>query len=202
FEISGPFNVSGVSEFESRALVFTCRPTSAGEELPCATRIVKDLAARAYRRSATAEDLEGLMTFYDRGRKSGDFESGIRLATPAILTTPRFVVRFEQVPATAKPGQTFRIADTDLASRLSYFLWNAPPDAELMTVAAQGRLKDPLVLDKQVRRMLSDPRSESLATKFAGERLNLPDLDGINPNSSYYPDSVQNLADALKSEVE
>src|SRR5215831_2932924 len=102
FEISGPFTVAGVSDFESRTRVFTCRPTSASEELPCATKIVKDLAARAYRRPATAEDLEGLMTFYDRGRKDGDFESGIRMATQAILTSPRFIFRFEQVPATIK----------------------------------------------------------------------------------------------------
>jgi mono/diheme cytochrome c family protein len=202
FEISGPFNVSGVSDFDSRNRIFTCRPTSAAEEAPCASKIIKDLASRAYRRPANAEDLEGLMTFYERGRKNADFESGIRMATQAILTSPRFIFRFEQVPSTVKPGQVFRISDVDLASRLSYFLWNSPPDNELLTVASQGRLKEPLMLEKQVRRMLNDPRSESLATKFGGQWLHLPDLDGINPNSSYYPDYDQTLADAMKREIE
>src|SRR6185295_7639593 len=114
---------------------------SAAEEIPCATKIIKDLTSRAYRRPATSEDLEGLMTFYDRGRKGGDFESGIRMATQAILTSPRFIFRFEQVPATAKPGQIYRVSDLDLASRLSYFLWNTIPDTELINVATQGRLR-------------------------------------------------------------
>jgi uncharacterized protein DUF1592/uncharacterized protein DUF1588/uncharacterized protein DUF1595/uncharacterized protein DUF1585/uncharacterized protein DUF1587 len=201
-EIAGPFNVSGVSDFESRRRVFSCRPLSPAEELPCATKIIKDLAARAYRRPTTAEDLEGLMGFYDRARKTGDFEAGIRMATQAILISPKFVFRFEQVPATVKPGQTYRIADLDLASRLSYFLWNTLPDDELITLASQGRLKDPLVVEKQVRRMLKDPRAESLSTKFAGQWLHLPDLDSINPNSSYYPEFDQSLASAMKRETE
>ncbi len=213
-EISGPYIVAGVSDFESRARVFTCRPTSPAEEMPCATKIVKDLAARAYRRPISAEDMEGLMSFYDRARRgaqarqgaalndAGDFESGIRMATQAILTSPKFVFRFEKAPATAKPGQIYRIADVDLASRLSYFLWNTIPDAELMKVATSGTLKDPLVLEKQVKRMLADPRSESIATKFGGQWLHLPDLDAINPNSSYYPDYDKNLGDAMKREVE
>jgi len=201
-EIAGPFNVSGVSNFESRARVFSCRPSSPAEELPCATKIIKDLAARAYRRPATAEDLEGLMSFYDRARKSGDFEAGIRLATQAILISPKFVFRFEQVPANVKPGQIYRVSDIDLASRLSYFIWNTLPDAELIKVASQGLLKDPLVLEKQVKRMLKDPRSETLATKFGGQWLHLPDLDSINPNTSYYPDYDQNLGNAMKREAE
>ncbi len=201
-EIAGPFNATGVSDFESRRRVFSCRPTSAGEELPCATKIVRELAAHAYRRPATPEDLEGLMTFYDRGRRNGDFESGIRMATQAILTSPKFVFRFEEVPPAAKPGQVYRISDIDLASRLSYFLWNTVPDDELITAAAQGKLKDPLVLEKQVRRMLKDARSESLAVKFAGQWLHLPDLDAINPNTSYYPDYDQKLGDSMKRETE
>jgi hypothetical protein len=201
-EIAGPFTVAGVSDFESRRRVFSCRPLSPGEELPCATKIVKDLAARAYRRSVTAEDLEGLMSFYERGRKAGDFESGIRMATQAILISPKFLFRFEQVPATVKPGDVYRIGDTDLASRLSYFLWNTLPDAELVALANQGKLKDPAVLEKQVRRMLADPRAESLATKFGGQWMHLADLNSINPNSSYYPEYDQNLGSAMKREAE
>jgi len=201
-EITGPFNVAGVSDFESRSSVFTCRPTNQAEEMPCATSIIRNLTSRAYRRPVTAEDLEGLMTFYERGRKSGDFESGIRMATQAVLTSPKFIFRFEHVPSSVKPGDVYHITDLDLASRLSYFLWNTLPDNELMTVASQGKLKDPLVLEKQVKRMLRDPRSESLATKFGGQWLHLPDLDAINPNSSYYPEYDQTLGDAMKRETE
>ncbi len=202
FEIAGPFNVSGVSDFESRRRVFSCRPLSQSEELPCATKIVKDLAARAYRRPSTAEDLEGLMNFYERGRKDGDFEAGIRMATQAILTSPKFVFRFEETPASAKPGQIYRISDIALASRLSYFLWNTLPDTELTSLATQGKLRDPLVLEKQVQRMLKDPKSESLATKFGGQWLHLPDLETNNPDAFYYPEYDHTLGDAMKRETE
>lgn len=201
-EIAGPFTVSGVSDFDSRRKVYSCRPVSAAEEMPCATKIIKDLAARAYRRPTSAEDMEGLMGFYERGRKGGDFESGIRMAAQAILTSPKFVFRFESVPASAKPGQIYRVSDIDLASRLSYFLWNTIPDAELLKTASQGLLKDPVVLEKQVLRMLKEPKAESLATKFGGQWLHLPDLDAINPNTSYYPDYDQTLAAAMKRETE
>jgi hypothetical protein len=202
FEIAGPLTVAGVSDFESRRRVFTCRPLNPNEELPCATKIVRNLAERAYRRPATAEDLEGLMTFYERGRKNGDFENGIRMALQGILMSPQFVFRFEETPDTAKPGETYRVRDTALASRLSYFLWNTIPDNELLTLASQGRLRDPLVLEKQVRRMLRDPKSESLATKFGGLWLHLPDLDTINPSASYYPEYDHTLGDAMKREIE
>jgi hypothetical protein len=202
FEIAGPLSVSGISEFESRRGVFTCRPLSPNEELPCATKIIKDLAARAYRRPATAEDLEGLMTFYDRGRKEEDFETGIRMAVQGILMNTKFVFRFEETPDSAKPGQVYRVSDIALASRLSYFLWNTLPDKELTSLAAQGKLRDPTVLERQVQRMLKDTRSESLATKFAGLWLHLPDLDTINPSASYYPEYDHTLGDAMKREIE
>ena len=124
------------------------------------------------------------MSFYDQGRKKADFETGIRSAVQAMLTSPDFVFKFERAPATVKPGQTYQISDLELASRLSYFLWNTIPDEELITLASQGKLKDPLVLEKQVRRMLTDPRSESLATKFAGQWLTLAELDSLNPDAS------------------
>jgi hypothetical protein len=124
------------------------------------------------------------------------------MATQAILTSPRFIFRFEQVPATVKPGQTYRVSDLDLASRLSYFLWNTIPDSELISAASQGRLRDPLVLEKQVRRMLKDPRSISLATKFGGQWLHLPDLDAINPDNHFYPEFDQKLGDSMKRETE
>jgi hypothetical protein len=202
FEVKGPFNVTGVSDTPSRRRVFTCRPMTASEELSCANKIVSDLLRRAYRRATSTEDLEGVMTFYERGRKSGDFEAGIRAALEAILVSPNFVFRLEQRPAGVKPGQVFRIADVDLASRLSYFLWNTYPDEELLKTAQQGRLKDPIVLEKQVRRMLSDPRSESLATKFAGQWLHLPDLVNLHPDAHYYANYDYTLAEAMQRETE
>src|SRR5215831_12118057 len=202
FEIGGPFNVSGVSDTPSRRKVFVCRPLNPGEELPCATKIISEIARKAYRRPVSPEDLEGLMTFYDRGRKNGDFESGIRMGLQAILASPIFVFRIEPVPANVRAGQNYRVGDLELASRLSYFLWSTLPDDELINLASQGRLKDPAVLEKQVRRMLNDPRSESLAMKFAGQWLHLPDLENLHPDAFYYPFYDHTLALGLKRETE
>jgi mono/diheme cytochrome c family protein len=202
FEISGPFNVTGVSDTPSRRRVFICRPLSTNEEIPCASKIMTALAKEAFRRPVTAEDMEGLMSFYEQGRKNADFESGIRLAVQALITSPDFVFRLEQVPATVKPGQIYRISDIELASRLSYFLWNTPPDDELMTVATQGKLKDPIVLEKQVRRMLASPRSESLSTKFGALWLQLGRLQVLHPDAFYYPQYDHVLGEALKRETE
>ncbi len=203
FEISGPYNVTGVSDTATRRKVFSCRPLSASDELPCATKIVTDLARQAFRRPATPEDMEGLMTFYEQGRKKGgDFESGIRSSLEAILASLDFVARVEQTPVGVKPGQTYRIGDLELASRLSYFLWNTAPDDELITLASQGRLKDPLTLEKQVKRMMSDPRSVTLSTKFAGQWLHLSDLDDFRPDSFYYPQWDFTLSMGMKRETE
>jgi len=203
FEISGPFNATGVSDTPIRRRVFTCRPLGPSEETPCATRIVTQLARQAFRRPLNSEDLEGLMTAYGEGRKTGgDFESGIRMALEAILVAPDFVFRFEQQSASAKPGQNYRISDLELASRLSYFLWSTLPDDELIRVATQGVLKNPTVLEKQVRRMLNDPKSETLSTKFAGLWLHLPDLENLYPDAFYYPQYDQTLATAMRRETE
>src|SRR5207253_3016235 len=129
-----------------------------GDETRCATEIVKGLSSKAFRRTATAEDLEGLMTFYKMGREKGDFESGVRQALEAVIASPNFVFRIENEPGIAKPGQSFRVSDQELASRLSYFLWSTAPDEELLKLAAQKRLSDPVVLEAQVRRMIADPR--------------------------------------------
>ena len=200
-EISGPLTVTGVSDFESRRRVFTCRPLGPTDAVPCATQIIGDLAARAFRRPAS-EDLEGLMAFYDRGREAGDFESGIRMATQAILASPDFVFRFERLPEDAEPGQVYPIGDFELASRLSFFIWNTAPDRELLDIAARETLKDPLVLEEQVRRMLKDPRSESLAMKFGNQWLHLDELDAMTPNLVYYPEWDLTLTEAMKREIE
>jgi len=202
FEIKGPFNVSGVSDNPARRRVFTCRPVTPDEEMPCATKIVRDLARQAYRRPLNDEDMEGLMNFYQQGRNEGDFESGIRSALQVILTSPDFLFKLEAAPATVKSGQIYRIDDVALSSRLSYFLWGTPPDDDLIKTAVEGKLKNPLVLEKQVRRMLADPRASWLSTKFADEWLQLADLLNFRPDPYYYPQYDHSLAESMLREVE
>ncbi len=202
FEIGGPFKTTGVSDTESRRKVFVCRPSSAAEELPCATKIITNFAGKAYRRSTTPEDLEGLISFYQQARSAADFETGIRTAVQAILASPNFVFRFERAPAGVKPGETYRVGDLELASRLSYFLWATGPDDELIRLANQGRLHDPLVLEKQTRRMLLDARSEALSTKFASLWLRLPDLTRMHPDALIYPQYDSTVTSSMKRETE
>ena len=140
FTVRGPMSVTGVSESESRKRIFVCRPTSASEESACAADIIRRLATQAYRGTVPADDMKDLVSFYERGRKQTDFEGGIRMAVQAILASPRFLFRIEQTPSTLKAGQTYRINDNDLASRLSFFIWGSMPDAELLKLAASGTL--------------------------------------------------------------
>ncbi|MGH9312200.1 MAG: DUF1592 domain-containing protein, partial [Vicinamibacterales bacterium] len=200
--IVGPHKVTGVSETPSRRKVFTCRPVAPEEETPCASKIVADLARRAYRRPVTPEDLDGLMTFYKAGRQAGDLESGIRTALQAILASPHFIFRLEEARANARPGQNYRLRDLDLASRLSYFLWASAPDAELLGAAAGDTLRTPAVLEKQVRRMLADPRAATLATRFAAQWLRLQDLEKIHPDPLQYPQYDHTLGEAMQRETE
>jgi hypothetical protein len=200
--ISGPHRVTGVSDTPSRRRVFVCRPLTAADEMPCADRIIRRIATEAYRRPLTPADVAGLMSFYEAGAKNRDFEGGIRMALQAILASPHFLFRLEEAPAGVKAGQIYRISDLDLASRLSYFLWATSPDQELVTVARQGTLRNPQVVEKQVRRMLRDPRSESLATRFAGLWLRLQDLEKIHPDALLYPQWDQTLVAAMQRETE
>jgi mono/diheme cytochrome c family protein len=202
FAISGPFAVTGVSDTVSRRAVFSCRPTAPSEESACATDILKRLASQAYREPATAADVQALLAFYQRGRASADFEAGIRAALEALLASPRFVFRLEQPPSTAKVGDTFVVADLDLASRLSFFVWGTVPDAELVRVASAGGLKTPAGLAKQVRRMLADPKSEALATRFAHQWLRLQDVEKIRPDALLFPYWDHTLAGNLVRETE
>ncbi len=202
FSISGPFSVTGVSDTVSRRRIFSCRPTSQAEEAPCATEILKRMASQAYREPAAAADVQTLLTFFEQGRAGADFEAGIQSALEALLASPRFVFRLEQPPATARVGDTFRVADLDLASRLSFFLWGSGPDPELVTAASAGGLRSPAGLDAQVRRMLADPRSESLATRFAGQWLRLQDVEKIRPDALLFPYWDHTLAANLVRETE
>ena len=201
--IVGPTAVSGVSDTPSRRKIFTCRPLSASEEETCATEIVKKLTAQAYRGDGTADDIQDALEFFQKGRKSGDFENGIRLALQSILVSPRFLFRTEQAPATlVKTATSYRVSDQDLASRLSFFLWATGPDAELIKAANNGTLRTQPALEKQVRRMLADRRSDALSTRFASQWLRLQDLDKIFPDYLLYPQYDDTLSQAMRKETE
>jgi hypothetical protein len=200
--IEGPYNATGVSETASRQRIFSCRPTLPAEEATCANEIITRLATRAYRRSATPEDVAGLMPFLVDGRAAGGFEVGMRKAVEAILASPHFVLRLEREPPGVSPGSVYNIADADLASRLSFFLWGAPPDDELLTVAAEGRLSSTQELRRQARRMLEDERSEALGSRFAAQWLRLQDLYAMRPDPNFFPNFDENLADLMHHETE
>ena len=202
FIVTGPFTVTGVSETPSRKRVFSCRPTAPGEERPCAREIITTLAAAAYRRALEADDVDDLMVFFDLGVEDGGFEVGVRTALQAILASPHFVFRLEEVPADAKPGDVYRLSDINLATRLSYFLWGTYPDEELVDLAEAGRLSDPAVFEAQARRLLDDPRSEALATRFASQWFRLQDLEKIHPDALLYPYWDHRLVEAMLRETE
>ena len=199
--VSGPYNTTGISETATRSKIFSCRPTVPSEELGCAREIVSRLSSEAYRRPLSDNDISGLMNFYSAGSARGGFEGGVRRALEAILASPHFVFRFEREPENKDPGEIYRLSDVDLASRLSFFLWGTPPDAELLEIAAEGDLSDK-ELERQTRRMLADPRSEALGTRFAGLWLRLQDLYKNRPDPNFYPNFDENLADAMRRETE
>jgi mono/diheme cytochrome c family protein len=200
-EIKGPLKAVGVSETPSRRKLLVCHPASVAEEAPCARQILSTLAKRAYRRPVTDEDLAGAMAIYAEGRRNGNFEDGVQKGVMAILASPKFLYRYTQPPVDAKPGDSYQISDLELATRLSFFLWSAVPDEQLIDIAAAGKLRDPGVLEAQVRRMLSDQRARSLATSFAGQWLNLRGLDLVNPDTNLFPDYTEDLIPAFKQEI-
>ena len=209
FVVKGPYRVTGVSETPVRQKIFSCRPTLPSEERGCARQIVSRLGADAYRRPLTAGEIDRLMPFYEKGAggaggagKAGGFEGGIRTALEAILASPYFIFRMEKEPEAARPGDAYRVADTELASRLSYFLWATPPDQELLTLANQGKLSAPGALDKQAKRMLADSRADALATRFAAQWLRLQDIDKVHPDPNYYPNFDDNLAELMRRETQ
>jgi hypothetical protein len=203
--VRGPFRPSGLSDTASRKRIFTCRPTAAAEERPCARTIAQRLAADAYRRPVAATEVDALLKFYDRGaqqKASGGFENGVRGMLEAILASPHFIFRIEREPAGVKPGAVYRVSDVDMASRLSFFLWATPPDRELIAAAGRGELSTPQGLEKQARRMLADPRADALGPRFAGQWLRLQDVDKVHPDPNYYPNFESQLGDLMKRETE
>ena len=200
--VEGPYNTTGVSEFDARRRVFSCRPTSAAEELPCAREIVSRLAAGAYGRDPEGGEVDDLLVFYELGAEDGGFEAGVRTALEAILASPHFLFRMEREPAQVAPGEVYPLAGEDLAARLSFFLWGTGPDPELVTAAREGALTDPRELEAQTRRLLADPRSEALATRFASLWLRLQDVEKVSPDAFRFPNYSRQFAQAMRRETE
>jgi cytochrome c5 len=201
--IQGPYSVTGVSETPSRKRLFTCRPKTAAQETACAGEILSNVARRAFRRPVTAVDIKRPIQFYNDARKEGgDFDSGIRAGLARILASPAFVFRAEEDPVSLPAGAPHRVSDIELASRLSFFLWSSIPDDELLNLAVAGRLRDPRVLEAQVRRMITDERADSLMTQFTGQWLQLRNLDKVTPDLLMFPDFDDNVRQAFRRETE
>jgi hypothetical protein len=202
FSIVGPYNVTGISDTASRRKVFTCRPTSTADDAVCAGKIVRNIATQAFRGPVSERDFNSLMKFYTDSRKEGDFEYAIGGAIEAILASPQFLFRLENTPSALRAGQSYRLSDAELASRLSYFIWDAAPDAELAKLGSTGRLSAPGVYEKQVLRLLADPRSEALSKRFARQWLRLGDVEAVLPDAVAYPYFDRTLGDAFVKESE
>ena len=201
--IEGPYDARGASDTASRQKIFVCRPSGASDEGACAERIISRLAKHAFRRPATPADQESLTKFYLGARnEGGSFDDGIEAALQRILADPEFVYRGEREPAGVAADKSYRISDLALASRLSFFLWSSIPDDTLIDLAAQGKLRDPAVLEKQVRRMLADPKSQALIANFTGQWLNVRSLKTSEPVVNLFPDFDDNLRNAFQRETE
>ena len=200
-EVSGPHNAVAPQDTVSRRQIFVCRPAAAREDDACARRIISTLARRAYRRPVTDADTRELMKLYTIGRQDGNFDAGIGRALEGLLSMPAFLFRLEQDPANAKPGQTYRVSDLELASRLSFFLWKSIPDDELLDVAARGRLKEPAVLSQQVRRMLADGKATRWMNDFVGQWLQVRNLQAMEPDPNIFPGFDDNLREAMIKET-
>lgn len=200
--VLGPYASTGPGDTPSRRLILTCQPAMPSEEDACAKRILSTFVRRAYRRPVTDADLQVPLTFYKDARVDGGFDAGIEMSLRAILVNPKFLFRIENDPPGVAPKTAYRVTDVELASRLSFFLWSTIPDQDLLDVATQGKLKDPAVMEKQVRRMLADPRSEVLVTNFAAQWLYLRNLASANPDPRLFPDFDENLRQSFRRETE
>lgn len=201
--ITGPLHATGPGDTASRRMIFVCRPTGHADELPCAKKIISTLARRAYRRPVNDNDLETLLSFYQKGRnEGGTFDSGIEAAIQLMLASPEFLFRFEPDPPALASGAVYRVSDLELASRLSFFLWSTIPDDQLLNLAALGKLHESAVLEQQVKRMLADPKSKALVDNFADQWLYLRNLKNINPDFETFPDFDDNLRQSMRKETD
>jgi hypothetical protein len=200
--VTGPYNAKGPGETPSRARLFVCHPAAVGEEEGCARRILSTVMRRAYRRPVNAADVDVPLRFYREGRREGGFENGVEMALRAVLVSPEFLFRVEQDPAGVAPKTAYKVADLDLASRLSFFLWSSIPDDELLDAAVAGKLKSPAEVERQTRRMLADPRSRALVNNFADQWLYLRNLASASPDMRVFAGFDDNLRQAFRTETE
>ncbi|HJR68540.1 MAG TPA: DUF1592 domain-containing protein [Gammaproteobacteria bacterium] len=200
--VRGPFNAVGPGDTPSRQRIFTCRPADDATARVCATEILSTLARRAYRRRPTEQDLSQLLSFYDKGAARAGFEAGIQSALRVVLTSPKFLFRDEPDPTGVAPGSLYAVDDAALASRLAFFLWSAPPDDELLELAAQGKLSEEGIFDEQVTRMLADDKAMALVDNFAGQWLFLRNLQSARPDVEEFPNFDDNLRQAMRRETE
>ena len=200
-DLQGPNNPVSLGHSPSRDAIFACRPKTKADEEPCARKIIASVARRAYRRPVTDKDLAPPLRFFRDGQKKGGFETGVQQAIMAVLVSPSFLYRTTAAPKGLMAGAAYPVSDIDLASRLSFFLWSSIPDDELLKVAEQGKLKQPKVLEAEVRRMLADPRSETLVTNFGFQWLHLQAMDTIDPDPNIFPEWDQDLRAAYKEEM-
>jgi mono/diheme cytochrome c family protein len=200
--VSGPFSATGAGDTASRRRIFSCAPQRPADERRCATSIVSTLARRAFRRPVQGPEVATLMAFYDQGRRQGSFDRGVQMALRRILADPSFLFRAERERAGVQPGRSYRVSDIELASRLSFFLWSSIPDDELLTAAEQGRLSSPDGYRAQVRRMLADPKADALIANFAGQWLQLRNLERVSPNPMEFPDFDDDLRQGFRRETE
>jgi mono/diheme cytochrome c family protein len=201
--VNGPFNPAGSRvDTVSRQRIFVCRPPDTSEEAACAARIFSNIEQRAFRRPVTDRDTAAPLAFFQQARAAGDFEKGIEGGLIAILSSPKFLYRAEIPPQNVAAGSMYRISDLELASRLSFFLWSSIPDSELLTVAEQGKLKDPAVLEQQVKRMLKQPQAKSLVSNFAFQWLKLRDMASFEPDPIIYPSFDARLRQAFTREMD
>jgi len=201
--VTGPFDVEGPGDTPSRERIFVCYPGSPAEEAPCARKILMTLARAAYRRPVSDKDVEPLLSLYEAGRADNNtFESGIQMALEGLLVSTEFLFRIERDPANVPPDTPYPVSDLELASRLSFFLWSSIPDEELLSIAEQGKLRQPAILEQQVRRMLKDRRSRALVDNFAGQWLFLRNVRSVSPNRDVFADFDESLREAFVEETE
>jgi hypothetical protein len=200
--VTGPYNATGRGDSPSRRQIFVCHPQAGQDEVPCAKKIIAALARRAYRAPVSDAQLETLLGFFQQGRNERDFDTGVQYAITRIIASPEFLFRLEPDPENVKPDTPYRLNDFELATRLAAFLWSSIPDDQLLNLASQGKLKEPSVFEQQVRRMMVDPKAESLTTNFADQWLYLRNLKDTHPDQNQFPDFDENLRYALRRETE
>jgi hypothetical protein len=200
--VAGPFQATGAGDTPSRRRIFVCRPVSIAQEEPCAKRIVATLLRRAYRQPVSEAEVSRAMQFYETGEREGGFEAGIEFALQRTLASPKFIFRAEKDAAGAAPGSMHAVGDFELASRMSFFLWSSMPDDALLDRAGAGQLRRPEAFEREVRRMLNDPRSSALVNNFAAQWLQLRNLKNVQPNSDKFPDFDDNLRQGFRRETE